>query len=185
MGSTPTLLPSPRRGRFRRPSALRRVVPCISPVAYSRELPNCRTAWDFTGHGSLPFSSGGGMHHPVADRRRVTAYPGGVEKVIGSFPGASLKGGSWRDPEAEMPSPNVAPPGPFDTTASSGTPVAVALAAYPRAPIARFERSVLYRRGPAQVGFDVKTSFLLSHRFFPSMLTELRATAAHAPFQGC
>ena len=110
---------------------LRRVIPALSPVAYRRELPIVRTAWDFTGHDSRPFSSGGDMHHPEA-AVSATASSDTAGKSRGVFPGASLKGGSWRDNQAEMPSPEVIPPGPFDTTASSGTPVAIALAAYPR-----------------------------------------------------
>ena len=47
--------------------------------------------------------------------------------------------------------------------------------------VARFERNVLYRCGPAQVCFDVLLPpFFSSHSLTLSMLTELRVTAAHA-----
>jgi hypothetical protein len=54
--------------------------------------------------------------------------------------------------QAEVPSPEVALPGSFVTSPSSGLSGGATLASYPRGG-ARFEQSVLYRRGPAQVGF--------------------------------
>jgi len=84
-----------------------------------------------------------------------------MSRRAGEPPSASLKGGVWRRLPAEVPPPKVILPGPFDTSPSSGSPVGGALAAYPR-PDARFEQDVLYRRGPAQVGFDVAFAIILS-----------------------
>ena len=87
-----------------------------------------------------------------------------LKQSKGELCGASTEGGVWRRLPAKVPSPKVIPPGPFDTLPSSGIPVGNALAAYPR-PVARFEQDVLYRHGPAQVGFDdAVANFLLSYR---------------------
>ena len=109
---------------------LRRMVPALSPVAYRRDLPIFRTAWDFTGHDSLPFSPGGDTHHPKV-KTSVTASSDVAGKNRGIFPTLPLRtvvGATFRP---KVPSPGVIPPGPFDTTASSGKAGAVALAAYP------------------------------------------------------
>jgi len=79
----------------------------------------------------------------------------------GELRSASTKGGVWRRLPAEVPPPKVILSGPFDTPPSSGIPVGDALAAYPR-PFARFEQDILYRRGPAQVGFDVALAIIFS-----------------------
>lgn len=118
------------RGLFRKPSALRRVFRALSPVAYRRELPIIRTAWDFTGHDSLPFSPGGDTHHPKATMP-VTASPGIAGKSRGIFPALPSRTVVGATSRPKVPSPGVIPPGPFVTTASSGKTGTVALAAYP------------------------------------------------------
>ena len=52
-----------------------------------------------------------------------------------------------------MPSPEISLPGPFETAPSPDLPVEPPwLRTFAEA--AKFEQRVLYRRGPAQVGFD-------------------------------
>jgi len=68
------------------------------------------------------------MKHPKAPRP-VTVFPA-ADDGSGVRHSASLKGGSWRSLQAEMPPPGVFLSGPFDTAPSSGTSVGTALAAY-------------------------------------------------------
>ena len=93
-GATPILLPSLRRGRFRQPSPLRRVVGTPSPVAYRFDLPTVgrrRTspvmAWNHflqaatcSTHGSPPPitaypAEGRASDSPVLHPRAVTGTP--------------------------------------------------------------------------------------------------------------
>ncbi len=60
-----------------------------------------------------------------------------------------------------MPSPEVFPPGPFDTAPSSGYTVGNRTGCVPPLQGAEFERKVLYGRGPAQVGFGAVSIHLL------------------------
>jgi hypothetical protein len=72
---------------------------------------------------------------------------------------ASTKGGVWRSIPAEMPSPAVARSGPFVRGPSPVLPVARGWL-HTLAVVAKFEPSVLYGRGSAQVGFgDCLSSF--------------------------
>ena len=61
------------------------------------------------------------MSHPV-DPPWLTAWAT-TRGPTGSVPDASSKGGDWRFNQAEMPSPQASPPGPFVTTASPVFPV--------------------------------------------------------------
>ena len=65
-------------------------------------------------------------------RVRPSTRVSGAGGRSGELPSASLKGGSWRKRQAEVQSPLVTLPGPFDTPPSSGPSVGDALAAYPR-----------------------------------------------------
>jgi len=85
-----------------------------------------------------------------------------------------------------VPSPEVSLLGLYVTDPSSGPPGGPILAAYLHE-VVEFGQSVLYRRGPAQVGFgnarELSSFPKVPHRFI-LWLTKFRATAAHAPLQG-
>jgi hypothetical protein len=112
----------------------------------------------------------------------ITASPATVGSS-GSILNASAKDGAWRTKPAETAVSRSLPAWPLRDGAFSGTPGGAALATYPRE-AARCEQGVLYGCGPAQVGFGATCSppFLTSP--FVLLVNLVRATAAHAPFQG-
>lgn len=113
---------------------------------------NARTAQGFTGHGSGPISPGGDKNH-LSGIHSLAVFANGLGHR--GVPRASKRGGEWRATPAEVPSPGVFLPGPFETPPSSGHPGVGALAAYLRVKAAKFEQEFLNRYGPAQVGFGI------------------------------
>ena len=95
--------------------------PTFSPAAYRRDLPTQRTVKGFTGHGSGPFSPGGGTHHRDGSRPTLRTFDpkAGIRVPVN----ASSRGGVWRTIPAEMPSPKVSLPGPFVLAPSPVLPV--------------------------------------------------------------
>ena len=112
----------------------------------------------------------------------ITASPATVGSS-GSILNASAKGGAWRTKPAETAVSRSLPAWPLRDGAFSGTSGGAALAAYPR-DIARCEQGVLYGCGPAQVGFGATCSPPFFTSPFVLLVNLVRATAAHAPFQG-
>ena len=78
---------------------------------------------------------------------------------------ASSRGGDWRTKQAEVPSPKVTLPGPYDMPPSPVLPVATRWL-LTSAERAEFEQGVLYGCGPAQVGFRTIILLSLRHPFF-------------------
>ena len=112
----------------------------------------------------------------------ITASPATVGSS-GSILNASAKGGAWRTKPAETAVSRSLPAWPLRDGAFSGTPGGSALAAYPRE-VARCEQGVLHECGLAQVGFGATCSPPFFTSPFLLLVNLVRATAAHAPFQG-
>ena len=147
----------------------------------SMRLTDRRAAWDFTGHGLGPFSPGGRRQHPRGPWP-ITARPA-TRGPTGRSPTLPTKGGAWRSTPAETAVSRSLPAWPLRDGAFSGTPGGTALAAYPRE-VARCEQGVLYGCGPAQVGFGATCSPPFFTSPFVLLINLVRATTAHAPFQG-
>ena len=103
---------------------------------------------------------------------RQSASPN-LERKFRISVNASSKGGDWRTKQAEMQSPEVTLPGPYDMRPSPVLPVA-ARWLLTSAERAECEQGVLYRCGPAQVGFRINyppfiaSPFLLMAYLVPS-----------------
>ena len=169
--ATPDLLLPLKRRRFRQPSPHRRVAEPFRPWLIGSCLPTVgrrRASPVMTQNHFLQAAAG--FTRVVLIRQ--SASPD-LERKFRIPVSASSRGGDWRTKQAEVPSPEVTLPGPYDMPPSPVLPVATRWLLTP-AERAEFEQGVLYGCGSAQVGFRVNyppfiaSPFLLKAYLVPS-----------------